>query len=147
MSLPTKAIDRLFDRLMATYGKQFSDMYASVDPMSVRTIWAHELAVYAGNLHRIAWALENLPGRCPNVIEFRSLCRQAPSLDVPALPEPKADPVRLKTELSKLSILRQATHAPSDHKAWAKKLKARHDSGDKLNQNQIRCYRAALGIA
>ncbi len=28
---------------------------------------------------RVAWALENLPERCPNVIEFRNLCRQAPA--------------------------------------------------------------------
>lgn len=33
-----------------------------------------------------------------------------------------------------------------DHKAWAKRLKARHEAGDKLNANQIRCYKAALGL-
>lgn len=33
-----------------------------------------------------------------------------------------------------------------DHKGWAKRLQARHDRGDKLNPNQVRCYRNALGL-
>lgn len=33
-----------------------------------------------------------------------------------------------------------------DHKAWARTLKARHDKGEKLNPNQVRCYRNALGL-
>lgn len=33
-----------------------------------------------------------------------------------------------------------------DHKAWAHTLKARHDKGEKLNPNQVRCYRNGLGL-
>jgi len=33
-----------------------------------------------------------------------------------------------------------------DYKAWAKKLKARHDVGEKLEIFQIRSYKVALGI-
>lgn len=34
-----------------------------------------------------------------------------------------------------------------DHKAWAKRLKARHEAGEKLLQVQINFYREALGLA
>lgn len=33
---------------------------------------------------------------------------------------------------------------PVDHKAWAKRLQQRHQRSEKLNPNQIRCYRNAL---
>lgn len=31
-------------------------------------------------------------------------------------------------------------------RAWAHALKARHDQGETLNANQVRCYRNALGL-
>mgnify|MGYP003557910592 FL=1 len=31
-------------------------------------------------------------------------------------------------------------------KAWAHALKLRHERGDSLNSNQVRCYRNALGL-
>jgi hypothetical protein len=78
-------------------------------------------------------------------MEFRSLCRNAPAMKVEALPEPKADPERVKAELAKLGQVRQAQVAtPRGMKDWAYRLKARHESGIKLNAYQIACYRAAL---
>lgn len=148
MSLPLPVIERLFARLNATYGRDFMGRYEGQDAASVKTSWGHELDGYSQNLKSLAWALENLPERPPNVIEFRSLCRRAPSNDVPALPEPKADPARVAAELAKLAPLRARTESqsPVDHKAWAKRLKARHEAGERLNLNQVRCYRAALGL-
>jgi hypothetical protein len=147
MSLSLKAVDRLFERMALTYGKQFTDMYSTVDPASVKTLWAHELAAYAGSLHRIAWALENLPPRCPNVIEFKQLCRQAPAPETPALPEPKADPERLKRELAKLGDMKAtitATPSKVDHKAWAKRIMARYTAGERINPTSLRFSREAL---
>jgi hypothetical protein len=146
MSLSLKAVDRLFERMALTYGKQFADMYSNVDPSSVKTLWAYELAAYENSLHRIAWALENLPPRCPNVIEFKQLCRQAPAPEAPALPEPKADPERLKQELSKLGDLKAklATDSRVDHKAWAKRIMARHASKERINPTSLRFAREAL---
>jgi hypothetical protein len=147
MSLSLKAVDRLFERMALTYGKQFTDMYSTVDPASVKTLWAHELSAYAGSLHRIAWALENLPPRCPNVIEFKQLCRQAPAPETPALPEPKADPERLKRELAKLGDMKAtiaATPSKVDHKAWAKRILARYTAGERINPTSLRFAREAL---
>jgi hypothetical protein len=76
----------------------------------VKTTWEHELSGFLQNreaMMAIAWALENLPERCPNVIEFKNLCRMAPALDVPRLDEPKADPERVRAQLEKLAPLRE----------------------------------------
>ena len=108
-----------------------------------KNAWAHELGAFDKSLNRVAWALENLPARCPNVIEFRNLCRQAPTPEVPRLPEPKADPDRVAAELAKLAPMRQAV-STIDHKAWAKRLMARHEQGDSLNPTTLRFAREAL---
>jgi hypothetical protein len=145
MSLSLKAVDRLFERLALTYGKQFTDMYSNLDHSSVKTMWAHELSTYANSLHRIAWALENLPARCPNVIEFKQICRQAPAPEATALPEPKADPERLKRELAKLAEIKKAAVADRvDHKAWAKKILANYTAGQRINPTVLRFAREAL---
>ncbi len=146
MSLPSKAVDRLFDRLSLTYGARFSELYSAVDPNAVRSLWAHELAPFAGSLHRVAWALENLPPRCPNVIEFKQLCRAAPAPETPALPEPKADPARLKAELAKLGETRARVEAAprSSGRDWARRIIGRADSGEKINPTTLRFAREAM---
>ena len=145
MTLPIKAIDRLFERLSATYGAAWTRQWVDVPINDVKSAWAHELTGFAGHLESVAWALENLPERCPNVIEFRNLCRRAPMPDVPRLPEPKADPERLKAELAKLGKLRAKTVATTvDHKAWARRIVGRFDGGDKVNHTTLRFAREAL---
>jgi hypothetical protein len=145
MSLSTQAIDRLFTRLGATYGAQWDKALGSAPLGDVKTLWAHELSTYANSLHRIAWALENLPPRCPNVIEFKQLCRQAPAPEVPALPEPKADPDRLKRELAKLADMKKIVVADKvDHKAWAKRILGRHKDGMNINPTTLRFAKEAL---
>jgi len=140
MSLPSKAIDRLFDRLMATYGNEWTNRWQGLDSQSVKSLWAHELSGYSNRLEAIAWALENLPPRSPNVIEFKQLCRLAPMPDVPKLPEPKADPERVKAELAKLKVMVNAPQQTSavDPKAWAKRIVARHESGDRITPTTLR---------
>lgn len=146
MSLPLKAIDRLFERLSATYGDDWTRRWAGQEEVKVKTVWAHELATYAHRLEDIAWALENLPARAPNAIEFRNLCRSAPRPDAPALPEPKADPGRLRTELAKLADVRKTATGQVDHKAWARRIIARHEAGDRVRQISLRFAREALRI-
>lgn len=92
MSLPLQAIDRLFLRLGATYGRDFTGRYEGTEVNAVKSSWAHELSGYGNRLEAIAWALENLPERAPNVIEFRNLCTKAPEQSAPMLDRPKADP-------------------------------------------------------
>lgn len=141
-----KVIDRLFQRMSATYGAEWDRSLGHTPIADVKTVWAHELEPYKSSLHRIAWALENLPERCPNVITFKKLCQQAPSPDVVSLPAPQTDPAKVAAELAKLANIRSEKASSYDFKGWAKRLKALHESGHNLNANQIRCYRNALGL-
>lgn len=147
MSLPSKAVDRLFDRLGATYGASWDRSLGSAPIADVKAVWAHELAGFADKLPMVAWALENLPERVPNVIEFRALVRRAPVPDAPRLPEPKADPQRVKAELAKLAPAISASRSPQtpcDHKAWAKRILARHEGGERLNATTLRFAKEAI---
>ena len=146
MSLPLQAIDRLFDRFATTYGVAWMRQWEGVNAVSVKTMWAAGLAGYGNHLKAIAWALENLPERCPNLIEIRNLCRLAPAAEVPVLPANKAGPQRVAAELAKLAPLLAVTTDIQDHKAWAKRLQAGELAGEKLGMAQKSMYRAALGI-
>ncbi len=130
MSLSVKAIDRLFERLGATYGREWSNLWDGMPISDVKTLWAHELSRFSERLEDIAWALENLPPRAPNAIEFKQLVRQAPRNDKPlALHEPIADPARVQAELAKLTQIQQRSHAKHDYKGWAKRILAKHEAG------------------
>ncbi|MEN9887043.1 MAG: hypothetical protein RL758_1621 [Pseudomonadota bacterium] len=145
MSLPVKAIDRLFERMAATYGAQWTRMWATVPMPDVKSAWAHELSGYANRLDALAWALEHLPERCPNVIEFRNLCRQAPSPQAPRLPEPQADPQRVAAELAKLGDVRRQAAEPSGGKAWAHRVLAAFESGQRVSYAALTMARQAAG--
>ena len=141
MSLPMQAVDRLFLRLGATYGAEWERMWEGQPISAVKTAWAHELAGFATRLSDVAWALENLPERVPNVIAFRNLCRQSPAQPVPRLPEPPADPERVRAELAKLGTL---TATPSrSNTEWADIVLARAEAGEKVLPYTLRCARQA----
>ena len=148
MTLPTKAVDRLFERLNATYGAAWDRSLGTVPIPDAKTAWAHELAGFDGNLDSIAWALENLPERCPNVIEFRNLARRAPASELPRLPEPKADPERMRRELSKLGQIKHQVLSIKtlDGKEWARQIVARHDGCENVRPVCLRFAREALRI-
>lgn len=147
MSLPVQALDRLFARLAATYGAAWERSLGSTPLADVKTAWSHELSGFAGSLNRIAWALENLPPKCPNVIEFKALCRQAPAPETPRLPEPKADPERVKAELAKLAPVRQAVATSQrDGRDWARRIVARSEAGDRIRPVTLRFAKEALRI-
>jgi hypothetical protein len=146
MSLPTKAIDRLFERMAATYLGQWTRQFEHVPVADAKTAWAHELAQFAGRLEAVAWALENLPPKVPNVIEFKAICRAAPMPEAPRLPEPKADPQKLAQELAKLADIKRATKAAQmyDAKEWARRIIARHKAGDRIRPITLRFANEAL---
>lgn len=148
MSIPTQAVDRLFERLAASYGASWTRQWADVPITEVKTAWAYELGIFRDNLKAIGWALENLPERCPNLIEFKSLCKQAPRPEMKALDAPKASADVVDAELAKIAA--EAFVQPKDefgnvdHKRWAKKLKEQHDNSDKLSVIQVQMYQKAL---
>lgn len=144
MSLPVKAVDRLFERMIATYGAQWSRQWSVVPIEDVKAAWAHELAGYASHLEALVWALENLPERCPNAIEFRNLCRQAPVRAVKPLPEPAADPARVAEELRKLEAVRNGERRSG--KDWARAILARIDAGERVSPAVKSMAHQALGL-
>jgi hypothetical protein len=107
MGLPIKAIDRIFARLAATYMAAWDRSLGAVPLSDIKTAWSYELGGFENRLQDIAWALDNLPEKPPNVIEFKKLCRLAPVTETPQLEAPKADPERLKAELAKLGHIAQ----------------------------------------
>lgn len=146
MTMPIKSIDRLFQRLTLTYGRSFLLQWEGLPEADVKSLWAYELEPYSSRLEAIAWALEHLPERAPNAIEFKNLCRSAPPTVAQQLPEPKADPERVKRELARLGEVRNrvAYTGGVDHKAWAKRILARHEAGEKINPTSLQLARAAL---
>jgi hypothetical protein len=118
-------IDQLFKRLATTYGAAWERSIGQSPIADVKTTWAHELAGFLQNratMQAIAWALDNLPEKCPNVIEFKHLCRRAPAPETPRLPEPKADAQRVAAELAKLAPMAQQIGQQverKDCKSWA----------------------------
>lgn len=150
MSISIAAVERLFDRLSMTYGSEFKNKWNGIPLNEVKSAWAHELGIFADNLNAIGWALQNLPDRCPNLIEFKSLCKQAPRPTTIALDAAKAPVEVVDKVLAEIAL--KAFKAPKDdkgnidHKRWAKNLKQRHENGEKLSMYQIKCYKTALDM-
>ena len=141
------SVEYVFKVLSAAYGAAW-DRYLGTAPIGdVMTVWANALDGFTQTPQarkRIAWAINNLPDRCPNAMEFRRLCHQAPATDVPLLPEPKADPQRVAAELEKLRT--HADHQRSDPKDWARRHIARHEAGEHVRPVTLRFAREALGM-
>lgn len=80
-ALPNAWIDRIFERLLAMYGRKFADMWACVEMAALKDTWAAAL----GDLkpEEISKGL----GACltrdwpPTLPEFRGLCRQVQSYE------------------------------------------------------------------
>jgi len=147
-----EAVAHVFEVLAATYGAAWDRSLGEAPLNDIKSAWAYRLSQFTQSQkakRAIMWALENLPERAPNAIEFRNLCLKAPAFDVLALRiEAPADPARVAAELAKLGpVMDSAKNSgPKDDKLWAKRLQAKHESGVNLNANQIRCCEQSLGI-
>jgi hypothetical protein len=150
MTISIAAVERLFDRLSMTYGSEFRNKWNGIPLNEVKSAWAHELGMFSDNLNAIGWALKNLPDRCPNLIEFKSLCKQAPRPTTIALDASKAPVEVVDRVLAEIALT--AFKTPSDktgkidHKRWAKKLCDSHCAGKKLSPYQIKSYKIALDM-
>lgn len=148
MSLPIRAVERIFARLVATYGTEFTGRYTQVPDDELKEGWAHELRHFSDRLYAVAWALEHLPPRCPNLIEFRDLCDNAPAPVRPRLPEPQtpADPAKVAALRAKVAemLAEQATRQRHDGREWARRIVARHKAGEHVMPNSLRQAHEAL---
>lgn len=156
-----RAIERLFNRLSATWGRDFMDQWAGLDGRKVMLIWAHELSGYDARtkpnpeavdgralMQPIGWALENLPEKPLNAIQFRALCRRAPAPEVVCLPGAPVNPARMAEALAALAPVRKAVRAgvAASGKGWAHKLLEKHERGEFVNVGPLRLAREALGL-
>lgn len=148
LPLPTSWVERIFEKLGKTYGRDFLARWDGFDADAMDEVkhdWAEELSGFHEQPDAIAHALAHLPAKAPNVIEFRQLCRSTPQPSFKQLPRPAQDLQKVaevvghvKTKLSKFP--------QREPKQWARDLKARHDGGEKLAAHQITAYRQALGM-
>lgn len=101
MRLPASWVDELFSRLGVRYGVAFTALYRDLNIADVKDDWAESLGVCVRRPEAIKHALEFLPEKPPNVIQFRTLCMEAmkgAAYEEPALPAPpdvQADPQRV----------------------------------------------------
>lgn len=138
-------IDRLFKRLSATYGASWTRQYADTPMGDVKTAWMHELEGYMERLGAIAFALENLPERCPNVIQFRNICRSAPSVQAVQIERAKADPAIVAMVLQGMAD-KKPVNTQHDEKEWARRILSRHEQGEKIRTYSLNLARGALNI-
>ena len=136
-----EVIDRLFSRLSATYGADWTRQWASVPISDVKTAWGHELANFIYDLPAIAGALDNLPERCPNPLQFKALCKANRTVKTTLLlPEPKSDPALVAHVLSKMT----APAPKADSKDWARRILARKADGEIVNPAALKMAQGAL---
>lgn len=127
----SQVVEHVFTELATTYGSAWDRSLGNAPIADVKTKWANKLDSFTGSIQskkRVLWALQNLPEKCPNVIEFCNLCRQAPSEEPIALPLPVVNP-----EIAKMVIegTKKVLSGPQsvDFRAWAKLILRDHKGG------------------
>lgn len=144
MALPLPWVDRIFDKLMLVYGRDFTGRWDGLPMSSVKADWAHELSGFEAHPEAIKHALLTInPAKPPTVLEFRNLAANAPKMAALELPPPPVDREFRAELMARIGTPKAGEYRP---KAWAETLRRRHVACEKLNANQIRCYRAALGL-
>lgn len=141
----TQPIDRLFERLSMTYGIAWDNSIGTAPLNEIKSFWLHELSGFMQSkesMQAISWALNHLPERPPNLVQFKNLCLQAPAVEKPQLAAPPADPARVSKELAKWVTIRDGQR--SDPKDWARKILGDYAAGIKRSPAAVEMARNAL---
>lgn len=114
MALPASWVDHLFGRLQLRYGAAFLRQWPDTDLAALKADWGDVLDGTRGDA--ITYALRYLPERPPNAMQFRDLCRRAPTPTQQALPPPKeaADPGRVASIMARLRQADRPGERPAD---------------------------------
>lgn len=136
MSLPNAWIDKIFERLALTYGRDFLGRWEGIDLDAVKDDWADKLAGFehfGGGA--IAYALDHLPERAPTVIEFAAIARKGPfKTGAAALPAPENKP-RGPNDIERATMrrlavdIRAGTLFAKPGRGWAYDLLQCHSAG------------------
>lgn len=138
-------IDAIFGKLTIRYGSEWTRKWEGVDIAAVKADWKQELVGFSKNLEPLRHALKHLPVKCPNVEEFRNIANSCPPPEFKLLEAPRASAEYAKQVVAQVKQ-RVSLFPKLDPKDWARKLKARHEKGEKLGTHQINAYRQALGM-
>jgi len=82
--LSSSWVDRIFERLIGVYGRDFKCKFSiivdgrDVGIEAAKAAWAEELGFCQSHPECISYALKNLPENAPNAIQFKRLCQTAP---------------------------------------------------------------------
>jgi hypothetical protein len=142
----TQPIDRLFERLSMTYGISWDNSIGTAPLNEIKTFWMNQLSGFMQSkesMMAISWALNHLPERPPNLVQFKNLCYQAPAVERLQLPSPPADPERVKQEFAKLAGMKKVNHDPKD---WARKILGDYAGGMKKSPTVVEMARNALNV-
>lgn len=130
LTLPRAWVERIFLRLQGVYGSQFTGKYLTGEIVDGRDVgyenamhvWGEELRGFSDDGESIAYALKNLDAKFPpNVREFIEICRRSPRAELPALPQPAADPVKVAAFASDA---KKVTESKRDLSGWARRPKS-----------------------
>lgn len=144
----SEIVNYVFSRLAAEYGSAWDRSLGNAPMADVKTIWAEKLDSFTDTPELkkcVMWALANLPERCPNSIEFRNLCRQAPSEQPLTLPLPKVNPEIAKMVIEGTKKSLQGSQSV-DLRGWAKAILRDHKGGLKRSTpTAVSMARRAMG--
>ena len=149
MAMPSAWIDRIFEKLQLVYGSHFTGRWSGGSIEAVKADWAHELDGMESHPESIKHALQHLPvDQPPTVLQFRQLCRNAPTPPSKALPAPEVDKAKAAQVLAQC---RDVFARKGDHLDTLREL-AESDARDgtfrgrKVTLAQRQTYRQALGM-
>lgn len=138
-------IDTLFETLAATYGAAWDRSLGTAPLNDVKTVWGNHLSGF--NVADIRYALDHLSPKCPNVFEFRDLCRASPKKDAPRLTVAEANPEVVAEQLERQLGVKQAiASGVHDPKAWARAWVDRAKAGERVRPITLQFARQALGL-
>ena len=145
-------VKNLFLMLQGSYGAPFLAKFSSgvkddqgrdLGIRSTMKVWDARLAKYPADVLATAYerVIVESPEFPPGLPLIEKICQAAmprktyaQEQGLPALPAPQRQTVRVEVQMR------------NDGKDWARKLKARHEHGEKLGPHQITAYRQALGL-
>ncbi len=144
MSLPLPWIEKIFLKMSLTFGKNFLQTWEGIPIEDVKNDWAYELRGFIKSPAALAYGLSIcVEGKPPTVAEFRAACARYNAAPGLMLPASQASPEIVQSYIANIKTLGQMVTGDKD---WAKRLQHRHEGGDTLSPNQIRCYRQALRL-
>ena len=137
-------------RILSNYGLGLvRAKWEGITPLALKA----ELARQLGGVSwpAIVAGLDAMPGRHPdyppNVGQLQALCKGCePTKFYAALPAPNLTPAQIAERQAAAEAMVRKVAAPRyDHKAWARKLRARYLAGERLMMAQVALASDALG--